>query len=284
MSKIMKKILVLLVLSLLFCGCKAEKKMTPYSTLSDDETVVLIETSSGDIKVKLYNDTPKHRDNFIKNVKDKMYDGIIFHRVVKDFMIQAGDPMAKNIPQGDPAGGGDVSWTVPAEIVYPKYFHKYGALAAARESDDVNPKKESSGCQWYIVTGTKWTEAKLQNKAYELNDARQKEYFTSLVNEHQEEIATLRKKKDTDKLLQLQDSLELQAKEMVRKSPAMDVTPQQVKVYSSIGGMPHLDNNYTVFGEVIEGMDIVEAISQVRTDRRNRPIDDITINKITIVQ
>ena len=280
----MKKITTMLILPLVICACKAEKKMTPFSTLSDDDTVVLIETSSGEIKVKLYNDTPKHRDNFIKNVKNHMYDGIIFHRVVKNFMIQTGDPSARDVPQGAPAGGGDVSWTVPAEIVYPKYFHKYGALAAARENDDVNPEKESSGCQFYIVTGTKWTEAKLMSKENELNDVRQKEYFNQLVKECQNEVAELRKKKDTAKLLELQDSLERKSEEMLQTNPAMKITPEQIKIYSTIGGMPHLDNNYTVFGEVIEGMDIVEAISNVRTDRRNRPVDDITINKITIIQ
>ena len=280
----MKKITTMLILLLVICACKAEKKMTPFSTLSDDDTVVLIETSSGEIKVKLYNDTPKHRDNFIKNVKNHMYDGIIFHRVVKNFMIQTGDPSARDVPQGAPAGGGDVSWTVPAEIVYPKYFHKYGALAAARENDDVNPEKESSGCQFYIVTGTKWTEAKLMSKENELHDVRQKEYFNQLVKECQNEVAELRKKKDTAKLLELQDSLERKSEEMLQTNPAMKITPEQIKIYSTIGGMPHLDNNYTVFGEVIEGMDIVEAISNVRTDRRNRPVDDITINKITIIQ
>jgi peptidylprolyl isomerase len=280
----MNKIIALLVLLLVFCACKAEKKMTPFSSVSDDDTIVLIETSSGDIKVKLYSDTPKHRDNFIKNIKEHMYDGIIFHRVVKNFMIQAGDPSAKDLPQGAPAGGGDVNWTVPAEIIYPKYFHKYGALAAARENDDVNPNKESSGCQFYIVTGTKWTEAKLMSKEKELNDVRQKEYFNKLVKESKDEVAKLRKNKDTVKLLELQDSLERKSEEMLKENPALKITPEQVKIYSAIGGMPHLDNNYTVFGEVVEGMDIVEAISKVRTDRRNRPVDDITINKITIVQ
>jgi peptidylprolyl isomerase len=280
----MKKIIALLVLLLVFCACKAEKKMTPFSSISDDDTIVLIETSSGDIKVKLYSDTPKHRDNFIKNIKEHMYDGIIFHRVVKNFMIQAGDPSAKDLPQGAPAGGGDVNWTVPAEIIYPKYFHKYGALAAARENDDVNPNKESSGCQFYIVTGTKWTEAKLMSKEKELNDVRQKEYFNKLVKESKDEVAKLRKNKDTVKLLELQDSLERKSEEMLKENPAIKITPEQEKIYSTIGGMPHLDNNYTVFGEVVEGMDIVEAISKVRTDRRNRPVDDITINKITIVQ
>lgn len=284
MFRIMKKITTALILLFMLLSCKAEKKMTPFSTLSDDETVVLIETSSGDIKVKLYNDTPLHRDNFIKNVKANMYDGIIFHRVVSDFMIQAGDPTAKNVPKGDAAGGGDVDWTVPAEIVYPKHFHKYGALAAARENDDINPEKASSGCQFYIVTGTKWTEAKLISKENELNDVKQKAIFGELVKEHDAEIADLRKSKNTAKLLEIQEQLEKQSKEMLEASPAMKVTPDQIKIYSTIGGMPHLDNNYTVFGEVIEGMEFVEAISHVRTDRRSRPIDDITIKKVTIIQ
>ena len=285
MMKTMKKLFTVLTLLLFICGCKAEKKLTPFSTApADDETVVLIETSQGDIKIKLYNDTPKHRDNFVKNIKDGIYNGIIWHRVVKDFMIQAGDPTAINVPQGEPAGGGDVNWTVPAEIVYPKYYHKYGAVAAARENDDINPERASSGCQFYIVTGTKWTEARLVSKENELNDVRQKAYFSQLAKEHESEIQALRKSKDTAKLLELQESLEKQSKEMLDANPAMKVTPEQVKVYSTIGGMPHLDNNYTVFGEVIEGMDIVENISTVRTDRRSRPLEDITINKVSIIQ
>jgi peptidylprolyl isomerase len=144
----MKKI-TLILLTISFCGLTACKTGTKKGGDMDKETLVKIETTAGDIKVKLYNETPKHRDNFIKLVKDGVYEGTLFHRVIKDFMIQAGDPDSKNAPKGKMLGAGDVGYTVPAEFVYPKYFHKKGALSAARQGDNVNPKKESSG--WFYT-------------------------------------------------------------------------------------------------------------------------------------
>lgn len=134
------------------------------------ETMLKIETTLGDIKVKLYNETPKHRDNFIKLAKEGTYNGTLFHRVIKDFMVQAGDPESKNAPKGKMLGTGDVGYTIPAEIVYPKYFHKKGALSAARQGDNVNPNKESSGCQFYIVTGKVFNDSTLIGMEQQMNE------------------------------------------------------------------------------------------------------------------
>ena len=133
------------------------------------ETIVLIDTDMGKVKVKLFNDTPKHRDNFIKNVNEKLYDGLLFHRVIKQFMIQAGDVNSKDAPMDKHLGDGDLDYTIPAEIVYPKYFHKAGMLCAARTGDDVNPERASSATQFYIVTGKFFTEMELEKMEKEKN-------------------------------------------------------------------------------------------------------------------
>ena len=216
----------------------------------------------GDIKVKLYNETPKHRDNFIKLAKDGTYNGTLFHRVIKDFMVQAGDPESKNAPKGKMLGSGDVGYTVPAEFVYPKYFHKKGALSAARQGDNVNPKKESSGCQFYIVT----------------------EAFNALAQKHMKEIYKMRKANDQDGLYALQDTLFIQAEAEAAKQPDFHFTPEQIKAYTTVGGTPHLDGEYTVFGEVVEGMDIVDKIQQVKTDRSDRPEEDVKIINVSVIE
>ncbi len=132
------------------------------------ETLVLIDTDMGKIKVKLFNDTPQHRDNFIKNVKEHRYDGLLFHRVIKQFMVQAGDINSKDAPMEQHLGDGDLDYTIPAEIVYPKYFHKRGMFAAARTGDDENPERASSATQFYIVTGKFFTFTPEQRQAYML--------------------------------------------------------------------------------------------------------------------
>lgn len=248
----------------------------------DKETLVKIETTAGDIKVKLYNETPKHRDNFIKLVGDGAYEGTLFHRVIKDFMIQAGDPDSKNAPKGKMLGAGDVGYTIPAEFVYPKYFHKKGALSAARQSDNVNPKKESSGCQFYIVTGKVYNDSTLLSMESQMNENRVNVIFNTLAQKHMKEIYKLRKNNDENGLYDLQEKLFAQAQELADKEPDFHFTPEQIEAYTTVGGTPHLDGEYTVFGEVVEGMDIVDKIQQVKTDRSDRPEEDVKILKATI--
>lgn len=198
----------------------------------DVETMVLIDTDYGKIKVKLFNDTPLHRDNFIKNVKAHLYDGLLFHRVIKQFMIQGGDINSKDAPIEQHLGDGDPEHTIPAEIVYPKYFHKRGMLCAARVGDEENPERASSASQFYIVTG---------------------KFFTSM---------------------------ELDKKE---KEDNITFTPEQREAYMLEGGNPHLDGKYTVFGEVLKGIKVVEKIQLVETNAEDRPLKNIKIKSMTIV-
>jgi len=279
----MKKIL-LIILTISFCGLTACKTGTKKGGDMDKETLVKIETTVGDIEVKLYNETPKHRDNFIKLVKDGVYEGTLFHRVIKDFMIQAGDPDSKNAPKGKMLGTGDVGYTVPAEFVYPKYFHKKGALSAARQGDEVNPNKESSGCQFYIVTGKVFSDSTLLNMEQQKNQNKVTEAFNALAQKHMKEIYKMRKANDQDGLFALQDTLFIQAEAEAAKQPDFHFTPEQIKAYTTIGGTPHLDGEYTVFGEVIEGMDVVDKIQQVKTDRSDRPEEDVKIINVSVIE
>lgn len=278
----MKKI-VLILLTISFCGLIACKTGTKKGEDMDKETLVKIETTTGDIKVKLYNETPKHRDNFIKLVKDGMYEGTLFHRVIKDFMIQAGDPDSKNAPKGKMLGAGDVGYTIPAEFVYPKFFHKKGALSAARQGDNVNPKKESSGCQFYIVTGKVYNDSTLLSMESQMNENKINVIFNTLAQKHMKEIYKMRKANDEDGLYDLQEKLFAEAQEIAAKQPEFHFTPEQIEAYTTVGGTPHLDGEYTVFGEVVEGMDVVDKIQQVKTDRSDRPEEDVKIIKATIL-
>lgn len=273
-----------ILLIILACSAVACKSGQKKDGNMEKETVLKIETSMGDIKVKLYNETPKHRDNFIKLAKDGTYNGTLFHRVIKDFMVQAGDPESKNAPKGKMLGSGDVGYTVPAEFVYPKYFHKKGALSAARQGDEVNPKKESSGCQFYIVTGKVFNDSTLLNMEQQKNQHKVTEAFNALAQKHMKEIYKMRKANDQDGLYALQDTLFIQAEAEAAKQPDFHFTPEQIKAYTTVGGTPHLDGEYTVFGEVVEGMDIVDKIQQVKTDRSDRPEEDVKIINVSVIE
>lgn len=263
-------------------ACNAgSKRQTNHHMENEKRTLVKLETTMGNITVALYNETPKHRDNFIKLVKEGVYDSTLFHRVIKQFMIQAGDPDSKNASDTAMLGSGDVGYTIPAEF-NPKFFHKKGVLAAARQGDDVNPEKASSGCQFYIVTGRKFTEPQLLGMENKINEQREEALFDSLARQHMKEIYKMRKAGDNAGLLELQDTLEAQARELADKEEKFRFTPEQIKAYSTIGGAPHLDGSYTVFGEVTEGMEVVDNIEIAKTNRANRPIENIRILKASI--
>ena len=279
---ISNKILLICLAFIALTACSAgSKKQTNHHMENEKRTLVKLETTMGNITVALYNETPKHRDNFIKLVKEGVYDSTLFHRVIKQFMIQAGDPDSKNASDTAMLGSGDVGYTIPAEF-NPKFFHKKGVLAAARQGDDVNPEKASSGCQFYIVTGRKFTEPQLLGMENKINDQHEEALFDSLARQHMKEIYKMRKAGDNAGLLELQDTLEAQARELADKEEKFRFTPEQIKAYSTIGGAPHLDGSYTVFGEVTEGMEVVENIEIAKTNRADRPVENIRILKASI--
>ncbi|MBO4593523.1 MAG: peptidylprolyl isomerase [Bacteroidaceae bacterium] len=213
-----------LLLSLLLCISLSAKK--------EKQTIVELLTSKGKITLRLYNETPLHRDNFVKLVKEGYFNDLLFHRVIQDFMIQGGDPDSRDAAPGQMLGEGGPDYTLPAEIRFPQIFHKRGVLAAAREGDLTNPERRSSGSQFYIVWGKTFS------------------------------------REDIDKL----------AARMERDSGGKFTMPDEVrKYYMHYGGTPHLDGAYTVFGEVVKGIEVVNAIQQVATDTNDRPIEDIKI-------
>ena len=245
-------------------------------------TEVLIKTTLGDIKVKLYDETPQHRDNFIKLVKEGYYNGTLFHRVIKNFMVQGGDPDSKGAPAGKSLGTGGPGYTVPAEIVYPELFHKRGALAAARQGDEVNPQRNSSGSQFYIVWGEVYAGGKLGQMEKQMNAYKEQEIFNGLAAENKEKIMELRRNRDREGLMQLQDELIALTKAKVKELGGFKFTPEQKQAYSTVGGTPHLDGQYTVFGEVVEGLDIVEKIQNTKTGAADRPVEDIKILEMQV--
>lgn len=242
------------------------------------ETKVLIETSMGNIVIRLYDDTPKHRDNFIKLVESGYYNDLLFHRVIKDFMIQGGDPDSKGAPAGQQLGAGGPGYTIPAEFVYPKYFHKRGALSAARQSDQVNPQKESSGSQFYIVWGQVYNEAQFQQMEAQKQEQVKAAYFQKLAMQRQAEIRQMYMTGNQAGLNKLQEELIGQMEAYFAQNPMGEVfTAEQKQAYTTIGGTPHLDNEYTVFGEVVEGLEVVEKIQNCATGAADRPKTDITM-------
>lgn len=241
-------------------------------------TTLLIETTAGPVKILLYDDTPQHRDNFVKLADEGFYDGVLFHRVIKDFMVQTGDPTSRNAEKGAMLGSGDPSYTLPAEFVYPKHYHKYGAIAAARTGDEVNPERRSSGSQFYIVTGKKYSAAQL-NRMEQMNAQKEKQsYFMNLQRERMDTIRQLRLAKDSVGLENLRQELIRETEANVHPTA---MTEEQIRDYTTIGGTPHLDGQYTVFGEVLDGMDTIEKIQAAETDGRDRPLEDIKILSIT---
>lgn len=246
-------------------------------------TRLKIKTTEGDIIIRLYDETPKHRDNFLKLAKEGYFNGTLFHRVIKDFMIQGGDSDSKNAPKGKMLGTGGPDYTIPAEFVYPQYFHKRGALSAARTGDEVNLEKESSGSQFYIVWGKTFKPAELKQMEHQMAMQQEQQVFNQLTREHHEEIMNLRRNRDRVGLQELQDKLIEQTKTTCKQQGKPSFTEEQIEVYTNVGGTPFLDNQYTVFGEVEEGLDIVERIQNCDTDRNDRPTEDVKIETVALL-
>ncbi|MAW65569.1 MAG: peptidylprolyl isomerase [Flavobacteriales bacterium] len=250
-----------------------------------ENNLYIISTKFGDMKIKLLDETPLHRDNFKKLVADSFYDGTLFHRVIDGFMIQGGDPSSKNAKPGQQLGTGNIEYTIPAEF-NSKLIHKKGALAAARQSDAVNPDKESSGCQFYIVDGNKVNERALKSISSRKDIMRKRTLGTKVLDNP----SNAQLKKDFIRVRQkgLKDSINFYGAiiqdqiDTLYNGSKFKYTPQQIALYDSIGGTPALDMDYTVFGEVIEGLNIIDSISIQQKDRMNRPFDDVkmTIKKL----
>ena len=251
---------------------------------SDTAPIVALETTYGKITLKLYPETSKHRDNFLKLVNQGFYNGVLFHRVIANFMIQAGDPKSKAVVGNATLGAGDVGYTIPAEFVYPQYYHKRGALAAAREGDKRNPLKVSSGCQFYIVQGRVFAAEELQEMEKTNYLKLTEKLYQETASTKQAQFSKLKIENNPAKLDALRDSLLNEVRNMIIKNPTYKFTEQQRKDYTTIGGTPHLDGNYTVFGEVIEGLDIVEKISKTQTTPNNRPVENIVVLKAEVVK
>ncbi|MCF0168136.1 MAG: peptidylprolyl isomerase [Bacteroidales bacterium] len=227
----MRKITVIIAAILMFCGCSSAEKRAQ----------ILFETNMGNIRMELYNETPIHRDNMLRLVKSGFYDGILFHRVIADFMIQFGDPDSRTAEPGVFLGEAQDTTVsdLPAEILYPELFHKRGALCAAREGNDVNPERKSSTSQFYIAFGRTYTADELQGR---------RDLFEQ------------------------------------RNGYRQEVTPELETYYIENPGIPHLDSEYTVFGQVLEGIKVVEAIQAVETDENDRPLADVRILKASVVK
>ena len=277
-NRFLTNIVLLVMVALLSCSNTGKSQ----NTNSDKRMNVEIKTSLGDIVVSLYNETPKHRDNFIKLVKEGYYDGVLFHRVIKNFMVQTGDGNSKTAKQDYVLGAGDPGYTIDAEIVYPKFFHKRGALAAARTGDEVNPERRSSGSQFYIVTGEKYTTSQLASMEKNLVNMKKNSIFSKLVNERRQEIMKMQQQGDSLGLKELEHELVALTEAEYSKDPAV-LTPEQREAYTTVGGTPHLDGSYTVFGEVVKGMDVVDKIQNVKTGRNDRPVEDVRIISMKVL-
>ena len=211
-----------------------------WAQTQDSRRMVCLDTDSGMVRIALYNETPQHRDNFLRLVSEGFYDGVLFHRVINRFMVQTGDSLSRHAAPGQELGEGDYeTYQLPAEFRFPQFFHKRGVVAAAREGDDVNPERKSSMCQFYIVTG--------------------KRYSNNMLDDVEERVSQ-------------------RTKEMFR-------FPAEVReAYQQVGGAPHLDSQYTIFGEVVEGMEVVDRIQRAETDSNDRPLTDIRIRRAYVVQ
>ena len=284
----MKKIIIIVMAFALMSSIAIAQKnknitMENQTVQATGDALVEIKTSVGDITIRLYGETPKHRDNFLKLVNDGFYNDVLFHRVINKFMIQTGDPESKGAPAGKMLGAGGPGFDIDAEFVYPQFFHKRGALAAARQGDEVNPDRRSSGSQFYIVTGKVYNASQLGQMEKQLQMQQMQAIFNDLASQHRDSIMAMRRNRDQAGLQALQDELVKKTEAEAAKNP-VKLTDAQREAYTTVGGTPHLDGTYTVFGEVVEGMDIVAKIETTATGAQDRPKEDIKIISMKVIK
>ncbi|MCD6068852.1 MAG: peptidylprolyl isomerase [Bacteroidetes bacterium] len=293
--------LLFLLLSLVFFACKHRQKTTtnkPSTVLNNieltksditalvkkypDENLILIKTPMGEMVARLFNETPAHRDNFIRLVEHKFYDSLLFHRVISDFMIQGGDPDSKKAKTGQKLGDGDIGYTVPAEFNN-TLFHKKGMLCAAREGDDINPMKASSACQFYIVQGKKFTDESMKTVEYRVN----RDIRTKLKNDLlevdknrylKEEENRFKNEGKKDSLALTQKKIDALISPYYEKTAHYVFSERQRETYKTLGGTPHLDGSYTVYGEIVWGLPVIDKIATSQTDSNDRPMQDIRMS------
>ncbi|MGM0503756.1 MAG: peptidylprolyl isomerase [Bacteroidota bacterium] len=262
----MKKVFIVVFLVILLTNAcdipiKKDKKTTLYK----------IETEYGDMIFKLYDQTPLHKENFKKLIEQEYFDGLLFHRVIEGFMIQGGDPDSRNAKPGELLGNGGPGYTIPAEFV-DTFFHKKGVIAAAREGDDVNPEMRSAGSQFYIVQGKVFSDEDIEEVENRINASRLNKLITQYIKEAEQKAF------DTggtiDYPVIVREARE-KAKKQFKKEGKYKIPPSKRKVYQTIGGTPHLDGAYTVFGEVVEGIEVIDKIAAVKTDENDRPVKNV---------
>jgi len=257
------KLTLLLAVALLGSSCANSQK----------NVKVIIHTSMGDMTAILYNETPQHRDNFIKLAKEHVYDSLLFHRVINTFMIQTGDPNTRKAQPGQNAT--NTRYTLPAEIVYPQCFHKKGALAAARQGDQVNPEKRSSGTQFYIVQGRPVTNEDLYNTEQKISQTKKNNAGVKAIKEYADSLRYYNQQRDSANFMRLRTIAMAKAKTATDTISNFEFPMNVREVYKTVGGTPDLDSEYTVFGEIIEGLDVIDKIAATPTDPKDRPIQDV---------
>ena len=298
-------ILTVIVSFLAACGVSAEPeksmnnlqkgslKVDEIEVENEKTTKVRIKTSHGDVVIALYNETPKHKENFIKLVKENFYDSTLFHRVIKDFMIQGGDPNSRGAAAGVTLGEGGPGYTIVAEIQN-NLYHKKGALCAARQGDNVNPEKRSSGSQFYVVTGKTYQKEELAQMEVQQNRQKEKGLMQEFIQAPENAAYMVRLQeaqamgKDAAKRAEAEAAINILAEEIKPLALADFVpfkfTEEQLKVYSTIGGTPFLDNAYTVFGEALSGMEVISEIGKTATAPGDRPLEDVIILSMEIIK
>ncbi|MFW6043269.1 MAG: peptidylprolyl isomerase [Marinilabiliaceae bacterium] len=254
---------LVLVAGIVFNSCEEKTKK------------VLIKTPYGDMKIKLYEDTPEHRENFLKLAEEGFYDDLLFHRVIEEFMVQGGDPDSRDAGENEQLGSGGPGYKLPAEIHYPEHYHKKGALSAARQGDQANPERESSGSQFFIVHGKTYTEEELDQLEEQLGQRQIQSRMFELLEPHRDSLMAMQNRGNREGFKSLVDEVEQEAMEEMGDSAKFTFTEEIRETYTTVGGTPMLDGSYTVFGEVEEGLSVIDSIAGLATNDADRPLEDV---------